>query len=543
MKISCQSCQAKYAIADEIVTGKVVKIRCKRCGSAIVVDGTAPPEATPAVVWMVHLHAESEGDHVVEGQQVEMALHDVVAAYEQGRIDDHTHCWKDGMADWLPLGEIDALATAVRGSRAAYEPAHGEPAPPSEPPPWKYSASFGDPPQGATLAGPFSEGPPAALFQNPGEMAGHASRASRPSYPHFHSPEEGPPLNVPPHSRPSGPPSGSMRFGVDGAAVDVPVGGDPRAGDPDRPPIMRTGQPHANTLMGPPSSDLLSRLSGPPSDPSPFALALAGGSDLKMTGERGESSVLFSLAAVKGEVPPAQPSEPAIGENSGMIDMRVLMNAQKPVAPPGGRVDDIMNLSPGGALAGSLAAPVLTAMATPATPATRANFATDEAAGTTNGPVIAGAAVLVIGIVAAAAAGVYATQQDPGPSGAPGPRPTPTQVATPSGAATVSAAPTVSSAPATTPPLAPKFNVEAARAELSKIAATLGTCKKAGGPTGPGKITLTFLNDGTVEAAHFDGKPFAKTPVGECVLARFSAAKVPAFSGGVQPAAKTFAIK
>ncbi|MDB5219989.1 MAG: virulence associated protein, partial [Myxococcaceae bacterium] len=28
MKIQCQSCQAKYTIADEKVLGKVVKIRC-----------------------------------------------------------------------------------------------------------------------------------------------------------------------------------------------------------------------------------------------------------------------------------------------------------------------------------------------------------------------------------------------------------------------------------------------------------------------------------------------------------------------------------
>ena len=39
MKIACQSCQAKYTIADEKVVGKVVKIRCKKCGSTIVVNG------------------------------------------------------------------------------------------------------------------------------------------------------------------------------------------------------------------------------------------------------------------------------------------------------------------------------------------------------------------------------------------------------------------------------------------------------------------------------------------------------------------------
>ena len=39
MKITCQSCQAKYTIADEKVLGKIVKIRCKKCGATIVING------------------------------------------------------------------------------------------------------------------------------------------------------------------------------------------------------------------------------------------------------------------------------------------------------------------------------------------------------------------------------------------------------------------------------------------------------------------------------------------------------------------------
>ncbi len=42
MKISCQSCQAKYTIADEKVLGKIVKIRCKKCGATIVINGNEP---------------------------------------------------------------------------------------------------------------------------------------------------------------------------------------------------------------------------------------------------------------------------------------------------------------------------------------------------------------------------------------------------------------------------------------------------------------------------------------------------------------------
>ena len=41
MKIVCDSCGAKYSIADEKVAGRVFKIRCKKCGAAIVVRGDA----------------------------------------------------------------------------------------------------------------------------------------------------------------------------------------------------------------------------------------------------------------------------------------------------------------------------------------------------------------------------------------------------------------------------------------------------------------------------------------------------------------------
>src|SRR5215467_7780785 len=52
MKITCQSCQAKYTIADEKVAGKTVKIKCRKCGATIVVHGdtdaaSAPPGSQP----------------------------------------------------------------------------------------------------------------------------------------------------------------------------------------------------------------------------------------------------------------------------------------------------------------------------------------------------------------------------------------------------------------------------------------------------------------------------------------------------------------
>jgi predicted Zn finger-like uncharacterized protein len=42
MNVACSSCPAKYAVPDEKVRGRKVRITCKRCGAPIIVDGTQP---------------------------------------------------------------------------------------------------------------------------------------------------------------------------------------------------------------------------------------------------------------------------------------------------------------------------------------------------------------------------------------------------------------------------------------------------------------------------------------------------------------------
>src|SRR5688572_23941541 len=48
MKITCESCQAKYTIADEKVVGKTVKIKCKKCNHAMVVHGANEAASAPS---------------------------------------------------------------------------------------------------------------------------------------------------------------------------------------------------------------------------------------------------------------------------------------------------------------------------------------------------------------------------------------------------------------------------------------------------------------------------------------------------------------
>jgi hypothetical protein len=67
------------------------------------------------------------------------------------------------------------------------------------------------------------------------------------------------------------------------------------------------------------------------------------------------------------------------------------------------------------------------------------------------------------------------------------------------------------------------------------------TCKKAGGPTGSGKATVTFAPSGRVTTATVGGS-FAGTPTGGCVASVFRKAHVPSFSGSAVTVSKSFTI-
>lgn len=71
MKISCATCSAQYALADEKVAGRSFKVRCKKCGSPIVVRGEKPEEVMTGVrnessllfsVSMLHAPPPAKGE-------------------------------------------------------------------------------------------------------------------------------------------------------------------------------------------------------------------------------------------------------------------------------------------------------------------------------------------------------------------------------------------------------------------------------------------------------------------------------------------------
>lgn len=121
MKINCESCQAKYSIADEKVAGKVFKIRCKRCGEAIIVRGDEPPpeedttyqaqEADPSsdAVWHVVINGEQFGPY--QPAQIGELL-------ATGQIDWEAYVWKEGFDNWIPACDVSELVTAISGPEA-----------------------------------------------------------------------------------------------------------------------------------------------------------------------------------------------------------------------------------------------------------------------------------------------------------------------------------------------------------------------------------------------------------------------------------------
>jgi predicted Zn finger-like uncharacterized protein len=132
MKITCQSCQSKYNVADEKVQGKIVKIRCRKCGGTIVVNATAGgangtrggEDAAVSLAPQPSMAAAPAAGgewHVNFGDsdQRQMSLADLVAAYNAGTVTQDTFIWTDGMDDWRPLAEVEPVVSALHAAAEA----------------------------------------------------------------------------------------------------------------------------------------------------------------------------------------------------------------------------------------------------------------------------------------------------------------------------------------------------------------------------------------------------------------------------------------
>ncbi|HEX7663712.1 MAG TPA: zinc-ribbon domain-containing protein, partial [Polyangiaceae bacterium] len=313
LKIACQSCQAKYTIADEKVVGKIVKIRCKKCGATIVINGNDPEATSP-------LPAGETGSewtvNVAEGDQRTMTTEEIVDAYASGVVTDDTFCWKDGMADWLPLREIEELSGLVGGgsgeTAVAQQPAGGADFAPLSVRGFDDQATV--PVQRENMGGLFGGGSNGHAESNGNGASLFSGGAPAPA----------------PSAPAQAAPAAARRAGGRAGGADLFGGAAAAGGEED---VMT---------------------SAPNGAPPP-----AAADDGKLTGQRNENSVLFSLSALTSNSPKVEKEKPS-ADGSGLIDIRALsstmaadQNKKKE------HVDDIMNLGGGGAFSAALTAPIL----------------------------------------------------------------------------------------------------------------------------------------------------------------------------------------
>ncbi|MGZ3452375.1 MAG: zinc-ribbon domain-containing protein [Polyangiales bacterium] len=306
MKISCQSCGAKYNIADEKVRGKIVKIACKKCGARIEIDGREPEaQAQDQDETRVFDQPNAGGGtwtaSIDDNDQREVTTAQLVDLYKQGVITPDTFVWRDGMADWQAVRDIGELQSALGGGGA---PAHVSAPPPA-----------------------YSE-PPTAIHPQAGYDAGHGNGGGAAA------------------------PIAASGYGTPQieTAQAARLGGSRRGPSVD----LFAAQQHEDEDVA----------TSAPAGPALGAMAAGAGADLgKPLGARNENSVLFSLSALTASGPtPAATGAPDDNEKSGLIDIQKLAAAAKPgngAKDDRAKLDDIMNLGGGGAFGSALGAPIL----------------------------------------------------------------------------------------------------------------------------------------------------------------------------------------
>jgi predicted Zn finger-like uncharacterized protein len=308
MKIVCQSCQSKYNVADEKVQGKIVKIRCRKCGATIVVNATASaaaangsvPAPAPAIASATAPRGgdASAGDaasggaaewhvSISDNDQRTMTLAELVNAYNTGVVVADTFVWTEGMQDWKALSEVEAIVSALHAAASEAPPA----ATASKAPP---AATASDAPPAATAVGGYAYAAPApAATASPTYEAPVARRAYEQTAAY------------------------SAGLGVH-AAIAGP------APEPKRAAVVRR-EARARDLFATRASEEVQAAAAAPE---------AVDNNL-LTGQRNENSVLFSLDHLtkSAEARPAA-SSTTTTEDSGIIDLKALAAKAESMRPP-----------------------------------------------------------------------------------------------------------------------------------------------------------------------------------------------------------------
>lgn len=275
MKITCQSCQSKYNVADEKVQGKIVKIRCRKCGSTIVVQGNggATTNGSGAAVGAASAAAGGDADgvqwhvNVGDADPRTMTLGELVEAYNAGTVAQDTFIWTDGMDDWKPLSDVAAVVSALHAGTGA----------------------------------------PAA--------AASAPSLEEPSYP-----------------APTAPASAPMAAAAP-VAVAVAVAAEPR-----RAAVVKRDARARDLFGGGGGVGTEEVQTSAPAVPQMMSAGAVDDATSKMTGQRNENSVLFSLAVLTkdaGDRPEEVASKPTgkTSDDSGLIDLKALAAKAESMRP------------------------------------------------------------------------------------------------------------------------------------------------------------------------------------------------------------------
>jgi predicted Zn finger-like uncharacterized protein len=173
MKFLCGNCKAKYQIADEKISGRTLRMKCRRCQHDIIIRGQEQAAAAPAAAAAgaarapaaprrpggpAPKRAPSRGSALgadfrrsVGGPQPKapapapppppaelwhVAINDVPVGpirreevekkIQTGAVNGESLCWREGFDDWRPLRDVAELASLLRKQR---------PPPPSHRPP------------------------------------------------------------------------------------------------------------------------------------------------------------------------------------------------------------------------------------------------------------------------------------------------------------------------------------------------------------------------------------------------------------------------
>lgn len=635
MIVECHSCGATYNISDEKIRGRRVRVRCKSCNEGIIVDGTRvdsdeatrvySPNFEPGLyAARVHdeatrvmapsgpdLRATASNDewtvNIGESDQRTMDLAELISSYTGGLIPDDALVWREGMDDWLPIREMPELKAAIDSNEATHvvSPAMAVRAP---------RRAAGDRAVAHQME-PSAEPPPRATMASLSEfsepVAPVAPRAPAPA-----------PAPVAPRA-PAPAPAPVARAERAPSARPAPV---------ERP--VAAARVRESRAAG---GDLFGNIEAAGAEEALLGSSALSQYDEKPIGARNESSVLFSLDALKAGARRGSSAPPRMPSN------------------PPQTAADILGMTAGGALPGMsasgslLSAPAVEAPpVSPYAPTTPPRSKMDTLPPMMRPrrelplPAIAVAAAIIVGGIAffmvrarlsqprimeappvqsAAAARPTATEEpttvvakaaepEPPPATATAApeAPPPPETAAPPPAAPVArpasagrvqqgdgvTAPVIPTKPqpASTPtsleaamkamrpdksetatkpaaekgagtekvvlaeepgsegetaekaeePPKPPFDTAAAKAALETASSSAASCKKDDGPTGRGKVQVTFSPNGRATSANVIEGPFGGTPVGGCIAKIFRGAKVPAFSGDPVTVAKSFTI-